>query len=646
MNVNAGQYSLYTMKYPDPFLDQASVNLPKNEQKMWEMLYLFGLSNSTIRPIIHRIAKYPITHIIVKTKDNIQSVEQRWKKILERYINVYDLAVEMGLDYMGYGVCYVYMHRPFVRTYACGLCKKEIMADELKFYINNKSIVGKCPECNKSSKFEANDNYYDSTEKIKFMRVPPNQMFVKYNECTGDCKFLRSVPIGLKNAISNKAKPDYFIINTTPWKYVQAALENKKIEYSENRILHLRSPTMSGPRQHLGEPISIAALKDAYQNQILKKADETVANERAVPARFIYPQQTGSRDPKEVINLSRWSKYMQQVLQLRRFDHNAVMPVPFPVGVAEIGGDMQRLTNVHLRQMVISEIQDSTGLPRSFLSGEMTYSGGVHMTRMVENMIGPYLRAQQRLLRFVAKEISRVTDMEEPEDIKWKEFKKADDMSTIQMLMSLMQTGDVSASEVLDRFDLDWEEQSDKSLQEVKKRREYNVQNGLTEVQTMLASVDMQAASQQRQQSSSQILGEAQQTDEQFKADLSNPMNHVRDMADHYMVLPEEEQDPYLESIYDQSPELYRAVSQEIEKRSVRTQSKSPKELATSIMMMENSQSRHQMIEEINKSHPQLGALVMSEIKNMFSQTGLSGRTGLKSTNFKINPDQKPPKGQ
>ena len=61
-------FSLFRASYPDPYLDQASTKLPKNQQKLFEMLYLFSTTHPQIKPIISKLAKYPVTEIMVKSK--------------------------------------------------------------------------------------------------------------------------------------------------------------------------------------------------------------------------------------------------------------------------------------------------------------------------------------------------------------------------------------------------------------------------------------------------------------------------------------------------------------------------------------------------------------------------------------------------
>ncbi|NIP67377.1 hypothetical protein GWM83_02755, partial [Candidatus Bathyarchaeota archaeon] len=241
-------------------------------------------------------------------------------------------------------------------------------------------------------------------------------------------------------------------------------------------------------------PIIMAALKDAYLNQIYKKADETVANERTVPARFVFPQAT-SNDPFRTISLSKFSSFIGRSIRRYRHDKNAIMPSPFPVGVAEIGGDAQRLFTANVRELTIKEIIGSTGVPEGFLGDGMTWSGGSVQLRMLENMIMSYLRSLNRLLTFVVKETAKITELPEVE-VRFKPFRMADDVQMLQMLLQLAQMKQVSFKEILDRMDLDWDEQHEVVKDETEKTQAVMVQEALTEVKAGLESVKWQVEQQ------------------------------------------------------------------------------------------------------------------------------------------------------
>jgi len=509
---SASPLSLARQQYPDPFLDIASTKLPKTQKKLFELLWLFATTHPQISPIVKKLAKYPITKIIVNADNpKLTAIENKWKSTIENDLNFYEAAEAMGLDFFGLGNCFIVVHRPFIRMYTCNRCKERNTAGTVKYNISGKSVVGICPKCKQKTTFTPTDEKIRNPKGIRIVRIPPQDMYIKQVETTGEHFYYREVPSSLKRAVS-KTRPDREIIDNTPWDYVRAALEGKKIRFREGKILHLKEPSVSGKSSEWGTPIIMAGLKDAYLNQIYKKADESVANERSVPARFVYPQPT-SDNPLGTISLAKFSNFMGQSLRRWRHDKNAVMVSPFPVGVAEVGGDAQRLNTANLRQLTIREIIGSTGVPEGFLADGMTWSGGSVQLRMLENMIMGYKRALDRMLWFVVSEVEKITEWPHV-DVHMKPFRMADDIQMLQILLQLAQLKHVSFEEILERIDLDWEEEHKKVLRETEKVMDINLKESLLEVKSMLQAVDYQVEVQGRESSVTELIQEKNKSEE------------------------------------------------------------------------------------------------------------------------------------
>lgn len=627
-------YSLYKQQYPDPFLDQASTKLPKSRQKLFEMLHIFATTHPQIRPIVHKLAKYPITHLIINARrqGELSALEDKWRDILEYELDIYEIAEGMGLDFFGYGNAFITVHKPFERTYECSMCGEHNTTD-LEFLINGPKIIGTCNGCKKRTSFKPKDNYINDPSRISIIRIPPREMHIKKNTSSGAVEYYRSIPPELTQAVKKGSRPDRFIINTTPWKYVEAALRGKrntKIKYAQGKVLHLKEETLSSNDSHWGMPIIMAALKDAYLNQVYKKADETVANERTVPARFIYPQAT-TQSPMQTIGLGRWSRYMTRIMTIRRHDKNAIMPVPFPVGVAEVGGDAQRLITANLRELLIREIIGSTGVPQGFLSDGMTYAGGTVQARMLENMIGSYLRAQHKLLNFVVREIAKISELERV-DVKWKPFKKADDVQMLQILLQLVQMKLVSGKEILDRIDLNFDEQNKIINKETEKIQEIRVQESLTEVKSMLKGVDYQVKAQDRQGATQDLLNSMA---ENYQSTLTGATEKKIEPVPE----PEDKETPIVESlvqkVQNMDPEsgmefldslknnpsaqgIYRRVMSKLVPN-VSDMAEDPEDMARQLTMMPTNE-RVRIFERLQAENPQLAMAVTrilhSQIKN------------------------------
>ena len=512
--------SLARKQYPDPFLDIASTRLPKSRKKLLEMCYIFTNTHPQIAPIVRKLSKYPITKLVFSSDEGTASLEDKWRDILEEDMNIYETAESVGLDYFGYGNCFLIVHKPFIRSYECQSCGHASEAGKIKYYIKNDTLYGRCPSCESKARLEAKDEAVEATERLNLVRLKPQNMYIRRNELTDQASYYYDVPKELKKAISNK-DPDREYIDSTPWPYVEAALNNKKIKFHRSKILHLKEPSLSGDDMDWGNPIVLPALKDAYLNQIYKKADESAANERSLPVRFVYPAANSGEGPLQTISLSKFTNFLENSLNMWRHDKNAVLPVPFPVETAQVGGDAKRFATAELRQLAVKEIIGSTGVPQGFLSDQMKWSGGSVQLRMLENMLMSYLRALDRLISFAIDEIAKVTNLPKV-DARFKPFRMADDVQKLQLVMRLAESKQVSYSEVLQRLDLNWEDQHEKVKNETDKTQDIQVQEQLTQAKAALQAADMQADQQYRAQGFQELKENIHQDDEAISQSLQD----------------------------------------------------------------------------------------------------------------------------
>ena len=105
--------------YPSPFFDIGQTYMPPTIKELlkWSKLYFY--THFAIRPVIVKLAAYPITDLIY-TGD--ADLVEKWKYMLDDILNIKSHFINCGLDYnaMGNSICSVYF--PFERWLKCGRC--------------------------------------------------------------------------------------------------------------------------------------------------------------------------------------------------------------------------------------------------------------------------------------------------------------------------------------------------------------------------------------------------------------------------------------------------------------------------------------------------------------------------------------------
>jgi hypothetical protein len=431
--------------YDDPFLDMAATKLPKSFKKLLELCQIFALTHPQIAPIIWRLAEYPITSLVYKGGEES---ERQHKNIFEKKLKIMEKMVEWGLDYYGYGNCFVSISFPFIRVYRCQGCRAVLQSREVRYQYTGGRFQGRCRSCGGEREFEPQDQYVKDSSGINVFRLEPQLMTPKFNRVTGAYFYYYDMPPDLVRSVESG---DRDIIDSTPIEYLRCIKLKRKMKLK--RVFHFKRPTLSGRDMQWGLPLVLPALKDAYLNQVYKKADEAIALEHSVPLRVIFPQPQ-SRDPMQMVALGNFKNFMAKNIRYWRHDKNAIITAPMPIGVTSIGGDGAAYSTIQARVKVVDEIIGAMMVTRGFVLGGENWSSASISQRVMENSFSNYLRRLDTCLQWVRDEVAAYLGLPMCH-VSMKPFKKVDDVQMLQLIVSLAQQKRVSWREALSRMDLD-----------------------------------------------------------------------------------------------------------------------------------------------------------------------------------------------
>lgn len=527
--VSSAQHNLSLSRhtYPDPFLDWASTVLPKDYQRLLNLCRVFAMTHPQVAPIVRKLAQYVLTYFIVRPRHASQADsfalspadKQFWLELFNDQLDMMSLSEGVALDFMTYGCAYVSTTRPFQRLYICKGCGQSFDAKQkkVKYKILGKKLSATCPSCNEQHPFEAKDVPLNVAKEISVVRYAPQDVSMHRNPLTGKKRFELSPPAEIKRAVrETPIKRD--IIDETPWIYIEAVLEQRKIMFPEGALIHVLEPAPSGGEFDAGMPKILPALKTVFLDQLYRKADESAALERTLPARFVYPQPT-SGSPLQMISLAKLTRFLTVAIRRWRQDKNQIMTSPFPLGVTEIGNDAQNYNTAPMRQQLVREIVGSLGVPEGFLVDGMTWSGGSVQLQMLENSLAPLTRALQRIHDFVVTEVCAMTG-KIPVRVSLKPFRLINDAQQMQVMSTLVDRMVISEEELLSRLDMDWDEQHAKVTREQLAKQRLQSRLGTLEVQTMLHSAPIQAQGQAVGEGATQLVQAVGKRNDQVGAHL------------------------------------------------------------------------------------------------------------------------------
>jgi hypothetical protein len=422
-------------RYPSPFFDVSQQYVPPTVKELFKWVYFYATNNSFLGPALSKIARYPITDLILE--DNNQDLILNWKTLLNNTLQIKTFLMETNLDLVTYGNAFVTIHYPFSRFIKCEKCRELYPWKMIQKKIDNLRIKIKCKKCGHEGDAIIRDAPYKSAENLRLVRINPEFIDIKYNDASGKHTYLYSIPDKLKRQIMS-GDPD--ILEDTPQIYIDAIKQRKKIKLSGQNLFHLKRPTLAGKDMGWGMPLIAVALKDLYYFYTLRRGQEAIINEHIVPFDILFPQSNGKFDPYVHSDISSWKREIERQLANRRKDPNYKAVLPFPIGFERIGGDGKALLLTPELDFLSKTIIGSVGIPQEFVfGGSMSWTGSSISLRTLEN---DFLHHRSQLLQLTIWLVERLRiylGIPTPKTIKFSDFKMADDIQKLQMLQNMAQ---------------------------------------------------------------------------------------------------------------------------------------------------------------------------------------------------------------
>jgi hypothetical protein len=430
LRMNASRNQL---RYPSPFFDVSQQYVPPTIKELFKWVYYYATNNSFLGPALSKIARYPVTDLILE--DNNPQLVENWKMLLNSTLQIKTFLMETNLDLVTYGNAFVTIHYPSARFLKCEKCKEIFPWKMIQKKIDNLRIKIKCLKCGYDGDAIVRDVPFKSVENLRLVRINPEFIDIKYNDATGRHTYLYSIPDKLKRQIMS-GDPD--ILEDTPQIYIDAIKQRKKIKLSGQNLFHLKRPTLAGKDMGWGMPLIAVALKDLYYFYTLRRGQECIINEHIVPFDILFPQSNGKFDPYVHSDISSWKREIERQLAARRKDPNYKAVTPFPIGFERIGGDGKALMLTPEMDFLSKTIIGSVGIPQEFVfGGSMNWTGSSISLRTLEN---DFLHHRSQLLQLTIWLVERLRiymGIPTPKTIKFSDFKMADDVQKLQLLMGM-----------------------------------------------------------------------------------------------------------------------------------------------------------------------------------------------------------------
>jgi len=453
-------------RYWDPYLDVASRVLPKDLRSLWNMSLYYAITHPVIAPLIQKKSTYVVTRPVYETTDS--ETRLRYTEVMERVLKVRGFLAAFNMDYNTFGNAYASVGFPFVKLLKCKKCGHVVRADQVEYALENlEFLLPRCPKCFQRARAEVKDKYYRTTRGMRLIRWNPQHITVEEDHA-GRCTYYLRPPATLENALRITRRS---IINQTPQELIDAIREKKDLKFDDGDRMPGGAVFCSkrlGPSNQTyrgyGVPLGMAAQKDAFLMQIMRKAQESIMFEHIVPMRFAFP--ANAMDLAQAIDLSDLQQNIAMQMREWRRDQNRVIVFPVQVVLDELGGKGRALLlNPEIRQQA-ELICVAMGFPPEFLMGGVSYSGSNVSLRIVENDFLFNFADNEDLLQYIANQVAWFMGWPTVQ-LRQKPFKMADDLQRAAFDASLVAQNMLSKSTMLQSRDYDPEGEASQIKKEI-----------------------------------------------------------------------------------------------------------------------------------------------------------------------------------
>lgn len=482
--------------YPRPYLDFTSPHVPQTFSEMIDWSEYAYLATGDYKALFERLFGYFITELQVSSinplRDAVDDTKRTdWKRLLERDLN---WPVEAGAilsDVAVYGNAFITLHTPIIRFLECPRCglrlefRKYASDHRVQFRRVKSKFVGLCfsESCQRQHGRDllpliVHDMRSTRPKDFRVRRWPVRDIVMHHYYWSDRTRIFWRIPEHYKQAVRNN---DVETLSEADDQVLKAIDENKLFEFREDRIVHLKEPTISGLHTRgWGIPRSLFLHRQGWTVQLLRKQTQSVALDWVTPIKLLAPSTAptvaGGGQPIQTsahttTPFPDFARMVRGVVNSHQNNPTGWHPIPSAVEPHILGGNADQLFPRDLMQYAKEEFVDAGGFPVEMYKGTLTLQAapvGLRLFEATHRGIGAMLNTA---IAFVANRISELSGWD-PVDVQHKRVTVVDDLELLMAHLQMATSGSVAMSPILERMNIDFREDVMQQAKEQKIREE------------------------------------------------------------------------------------------------------------------------------------------------------------------------------
>lgn len=457
--------------FPDPFLDYASLAMPRTMPHALRYCEAMSMANGLYRQAVKRVLSYFITEPDVAGTDD--AMRKRWVDFLEHTLGLRSVLQTTGLDLQVYGNSFVSVLPSFRRYLACPTCSLEVPLSEahdvgvFRFEWSGFTFQVTCPKCKKRAAWRRIDREDTRPEGVTLKRWNPHEMELLHDPYTDQVAYLWRISEQYRRQVR---EGKLFHLERVRWEIVEAVRDNKHLMFDDDVIFHAKEESLAGFR-NAGWGISpmLANFRQAWYVQVLHRYNEAIAMDYVIPFRLITPAPGAGggqhADPLRTLNQGAFMGTVRGMLANRRRDPAAWNTLPFPVQYQALGGDAKQLAPKDLLDQGQETLLNGIGVPVELFKGTLQVQAAPAALRLFEATWNVVPAGYNTLLQFIVRRVSQILSWE-PATVRMARVTHADDLQRQQTKLQLMGSGQVSPTTGLKSIGLEYRDEVQRNMED------------------------------------------------------------------------------------------------------------------------------------------------------------------------------------
>jgi hypothetical protein len=545
--------------FPDPFLDMASLTVPRSYRNIVDLCERLWLKNGTYRQAVRRIVRYFITEIAF---DGLSDKEKsdRLKLFFNNKLRAKDNLMLMGDDLLCYGNSFSSIFIPFRRFLVDPKTGNEEAIEAADWRYENWKFMSRNRRTNKWSECKVIDRRSPEEEKIQVRRWSPRQIRLRWHPHTGRYEYFWDIDPQIQTWIR---QGDKFIIQDMPLEVLETVRQQKLFKFNDNVVYHMKEDTLAGVKS-AGWGISgmLSVWGQAWYTQVLKRYNEALAQDYVVPFRVITPGSKGGSvpqaDPLLSVNLGDFKQQVMMMLREHRRDPADWHILPTPLNYQTLGGEARNMSTPELMTQATDDMLNSAGIPAELYRMSLQMQVLPAALRLFAQMWPQLVTNYNAWLDWMTDIVTTSMSWDRPERVYLRPVTMADDMELRQIWLQLSAANLISRQTAFSPFNLDVFEEQRRMFEERRRftEEEQKFQEDEQQRQTMLQQIKG-GGGQPPQQGQAASPGQAQ--------GAMTPMDlqaQSQETAQQLVQMPYEQRRQQLDALKAQNPTMHAMVKQ------------------------------------------------------------------------------------